>query len=598
MQAVPLGDARARARARAREGFELHRENRLAEAVKRYREALALDPACFDALQLWGVIRFRSGEIEAGIALFERALELRPDHEPTLNNLGNALRAIGRPQDAVRAYQRAIASRPNPQLMTLQNLASALILTGDLEGAFGAFTRACEIDPQALAARAGRAGLALTFALWDRIESDVEFLMQARPKPGLPLDPGSLLLLPLPPQVLRAYAEAYARTFPGPLTVPGPAQASGSPRPLRVGYLSADFREHAVGYLMGAVLELHERSRVEPYCYAWGASSASPVRQRIAGAASRFRDVSTLADVEIARLLRADRIDIAVDLMGYTMRARPGVLAARAAPVQASWLGYPGTTGAAFIDYLIADDFVVPGGSESHFTERVMRLPHTYLPYDRARPVGASLTRAEYGLPETAVVLACFGVVQKLNPPVFGVWMDVLRSAPDAVIWFANVNPTAVGNLRREAEARGVAAGRLIFAPPLPDNADHLARYRLVDLALDTFPYGSHSTAADALWVGCPLVALIGETFASRVSGSVLTAAGAPELVTTTLERYRALILELTRDRARREALRARLEAQRLGCPLFDTPRFVRSLEQAYEAMASPAARELSKPPD
>lgn len=584
----PASDLRLRARSCVRQGLALQRQNRLAEAAARYGEALALDGDCFDALQLTAVIRFRSGDLEGGISLFERALRLHPDHEPTLNNLGNALRAAGRLQEAIRSYRQAIAAQPRPHLTTLQNLAQTLFQSGDPEAAFEVYCTVCALDPSLPAARSGRAGIALTLARWDFLERDVAALATAGPLAGPTFDPGPLLLLPLSPAALRRHAERYAASLETEAPVVG---ASRSPprsrdRPLRVAYLSGDFREHAVGYLMGAVLELHERCRVEPHCYGWGAWGPSAARERIVRASQRFRDVTALTDLEVAAALRSDGIDVAVDLMGYTMGARTGILAARPAPVQVSWLGYPGTMGGRFTDYLIADEFIVPAGREPGYTESVVRLPDTYLPYDRTRLVAAPRPRAEYGLPDEALVLACFGPVQKINPAVFGIWMEVLRRVPGAVLWLANLSRIARDNLRREAAKRGVAAERLIFAEPLAQNADHLARYHHVDLALDTFPYGSHSTAADALWVGAPLVALVGGSFAARVSGSVLTAGGLPELITQDLEGYRDLILELAGDAARRQALRERLEQGRSRCALFDTPRFVRALEDAYESMA------------
>jgi predicted O-linked N-acetylglucosamine transferase (SPINDLY family) len=239
------------------------------------------------------------------------------------------------------------------------------------------------------------------------------------------------------------------------------------------------------------------------------------------------------------------------------------------------------------MDYIVADDFIIPAGHESHFAEQVLRLPNTYLPYDRTRNAVPAVSRAEYGLPEDATVLVCLGQVRKINPPLFDIWMDVLNRLPKTVLWLAHTHRPAMQNLRREAQKRGVAPERLIFAVPVSDNAEHLARYRAADLALDTFPYGSHSTAADSLWMGCPLIALVGETFAARVSGSILRTAGAEELITYTPEDYRSLILQVAQDDGRRLELRARLEAQRLTCPLFDIERFTRSLERAYLEMAA-----------
>jgi predicted O-linked N-acetylglucosamine transferase (SPINDLY family) len=312
------------------------------------------------------------------------------------------------------------------------------------------------------------------------------------------------------------------------------------------------------------------------------------MRARLVRACEHFTDIAWDPDDVAARRIRDEGIDVLVDLKGYTLGARTGILARRPAPLQLHWVGYPGTMGTPFIDGVVADPVVVPPGAETHYTERVLRLPHCYQPNDRQRPVDAPRPRGEYGLPEAAVVFCCFNQAYKISPEIFAFWMRLLAAVPGSVLWLLEDNAAATANLRRAATAHGVDAARLVFAPRAP-LAAHLARYAAADLALDTFPYGSHTTASDALWAGCPLVALAGETFAARVSGSIVAAAGFPELVTAGLAQYEALALQLATDPAGRAALRARLAAARTTAPLFDSPGFTRALEQLYADAAGTA---------
>jgi predicted O-linked N-acetylglucosamine transferase (SPINDLY family) len=305
------------------------------------------------------------------------------------------------------------------------------------------------------------------------------------------------------------------------------------------------------------------------------------MRNRMSAACEHFIDVARDPDDVIAARIGADELDILIDLKGYTMGARPSILARRPCAIQVNWLGYPGTMGAEFIDYLIADSFIIPADQESNYAERVLRMPHCYQPNDRQRPIGQSLDRAGYGLPETGFVFCSFNQGYKIAPEVFACWMDLLRRSPDSVLWLLAENRWTTENLHRAAQNHDIDPGRLVFAPKVP-LADHLARYRVADLALDTFPYGSHTTASDALWAGCPLVALCGETFAARVSGSILNACNLPELVAYSLEDYARLALRITTDSSYRDELRAKLESGKHLAPLFDSRAFTRDLEKMY----------------
>jgi predicted O-linked N-acetylglucosamine transferase (SPINDLY family) len=308
------------------------------------------------------------------------------------------------------------------------------------------------------------------------------------------------------------------------------------------------------------------------------------MRQRIIGAVDHFVDIAWEPDDLVVNRIRNDGIDILIDLKGYTVGDRLGIMAQRASPIQVTWLGYPGTTGTEFVDYLIADPYIVPAGAEDSCTEQVLRQPHCYQPIDRKRVVAEPLARAAYGLPDEGLVLCCFNQTFKITPAVFVTWMRILQTLPDSVLWLVDDNPWATANLRAAASAAGINAERLIFAPRLP-LARHLARYQVADLALDTFPYTSHTTASDALWCGCPLVALCGETFAARVSGSILTAAQLPALIATSLEDYESKVLKLATNRSLLKDVARRVLESRENAPLFDTAAFTRDLESLYLQM-------------
>jgi predicted O-linked N-acetylglucosamine transferase (SPINDLY family) len=305
------------------------------------------------------------------------------------------------------------------------------------------------------------------------------------------------------------------------------------------------------------------------------------MRQRLRDACEHFVDIARESDDAAATRIRADGIDVLVDLKGYTLGDRLTILARRPCPIQVTWLGYPGTTGTEHVDYVIADAFIVPPAAEAHYAERVLRMPHCYQPNDRARAVAVPLTRAQYGLPADAFVFCCFNQSYKLSADVYDTWMQLLDAVPDSVLWLLESQVLAAENLRAYAHSRGITPERIVFAPRLP-NAQHLARYRVADLVLDTFPYGSHTTMSDALWCGCPGIALCGESFASRVSGSLLQAAGMTDLVASSLGEYAAKALRLAADTALHASVRARLEHARNESSLFDPVRFARDLETIY----------------
>lgn len=358
---------------------------------------------------------------------------------------------------------------------------------------------------------------------------------------------------------------------------------AGAPGKIRLGYLSCDFHQHATALLMVEMLEAHDRSRFELHAYSYGADDGLGMRQRLHGPFDHFHDITALDDLQAARAIHADGINILIDLKGYTAGTRTALLTYRPAPLQVNFLGYPGTLGGSFCDYLISDRFITPVSAAADYSEALACLPHSYQPHGRGVEVDPAPSRAAMGLPDTGLVLCCFNQAYKFTPAMFDIWCSLLDQAPGSVLWLLG-NDQAEGNLRLEALQRGISPHRLVFAPDLPQGP-HLARLQLADLVLDTLPYNAHTTASDALWAGVPVITCAGATFASRVAGSLLHAVGLPELVTHSLGDYAALAQALVQTPTRLQALRVKLAQQRLQAPLFDVAAYTLSLEALYTAM-------------
>jgi predicted O-linked N-acetylglucosamine transferase (SPINDLY family) len=365
---------------------------------------------------------------------------------------------------------------------------------------------------------------------------------------------------------------------------------------IRIAYLSPDFREHPVAYVIAGLIEHHDRDRFEVFGFSLGSDDGSPFRDRIMRGFERFFDVTGKSDADVAQVLRGEEIDIAVDLAAYTVGGRPRVFAMRPAPVQVNFLGFPGTTGSPAIDYIVADPVVIPADQRIHYSEKVVWLPDSYFPNDDKRAIASGTpSRQAEGLPEAAFVFGSFNNSYKITPEIFDVWMGLLRDVPGSVLWLKSSDGAVADNLRREALMRGIAAERLIFARRVPLD-EHLARHRLADLMLDTPLYNAHTTACDALWAGAPFLTLSGGTFAARAATSILLALDMPELVTTSMEMYVETALRLARTPAELAGIRTRIAANRTTAPLFDTALFTAHLESAYVQMTERHSR--GEPPE
>ena len=395
------------------------------------------------------------------------------------------------------------------------------------------------------------------------------------------IHPGTMLAYSNQPDVMLANAKAHAVSASGPVWTVQPF----SGMKIKLAYCSADFHAHPMPRLLAGLFERHDRARFEVIAISFGPDDGSEMRVRLETAFDQFHDLRTLSDAAIADRMAELGVDIAVDLMGYTTHSRPGIFARRPAPVQVSYMGYAGTLGAAQYDYIIADDVVAPPQHQNFYAEKIMALPDTYwVTDDRRAQAGAAPSRAEAGLPAKGFVFCCFNNNWKIGPAQFDIWIRLLKAVPDSVLWLLQDNPEAAANLRKAAAARGVDPQRLIFAPRVTPQ-EHLARHRLAGLFLDTLPYGAHTTASDALWCDVPVVTCQGTGFPGRVAASILTAMGLPELITDNAADYESLALALATDAPRLAALKAKITANRKTTALFDTARFTRNMEAAFEKM-------------
>ncbi|HEY2970313.1 MAG TPA: tetratricopeptide repeat protein [Casimicrobiaceae bacterium] len=564
-------------------GLALQLEGRLEDAERYYRLALQQQPGLVEAnANLADLLRLLQRPAEAA-TWYARAAALNPNVASVWLNLGVCQHRTGALASARASFEHALALKPD-DLQVLVNMASALNAEQRYAEALPLIERAVALEPASTAA--GNLLLYVRQQICDWRDFDRLFEAQraslARPD-SPPITPHNLLALPYTPAELLAAARkwvAHEIKVDHAQTPPQPALIDGK---LRIAYLGPDFHAHPLANLLTEVIERHDRTRFEVYGYSLGPDDGSAARARFAAAFDRFVDVRPESFEATVQRIRSDRIAVLLDTSGYVVHARPEILALRPAPVQVNCIGFAGTLGANFYDYILADRVVAPPAQQEHFTERFMYLPHCYLPGDTRRPIGPIPSRGECGLPDSGFVFCCFNASYKILPPVFDVWMRLLQQVRGSVLWLLQSNSAATHNLRREAERRGIAAERLIFAPRVP-LADHLPRHAPADLFVDTLPYNAHTTANDALFAGLPVLTCAGETFASRVSASQLLAIGLPELVTHDLAAYEALALELARRPDLLAGYRARLQANRDTEPLFDTQAYTLALEALLEA--------------
>ncbi len=553
------------------------------------RAGLAVTPGDATLLGLLGRALKSRGAYATARRAFEDAVAADPDDVSGRLGLSAVLLDIGN-ADAARACLEPLLAKGAATAEVFANLGLAWLAREDYEKAAGMFARAVDAKPGFTPALANLVSTLQYLCDWEGLDELVSRLTATLDDPHADqrLSPFVALALPVSSAQQLVVAQRWSREM---LPVPAaPAIVSARGDRLRIGYLSSDFRDHPTGRLMVGLFEAHDRRKVEVFGYSYGRASESPLRRRIATAFDHWRDLDSKSDPLIAEAIRADRIDVLIDRKGHTRGGRLAALAERPASVQLHYMSFPGTLGYDAIDGLIADEIVVPRGTERFYHERVFRLPRCYFVTDGARDLPDRALRADHGLPDDAIVLSSLNQTYKITREVFLIWIDALRAEPRAVLWLYADHPRVQANLREQATKHGVAADRLVFAASVPQDA-HIARLRCADLSLDTLPYGSHTTGADALWAGVPMLTCRGATFAGRVGESLLVAAGLPDLVTEDLDGYRGRLQELVADPRRLREYAMHLDQGRRRLPLWDTRAFAtdfeRLLERAYDEVTA-----------
>ncbi|HEU0289924.1 MAG TPA: tetratricopeptide repeat protein [Burkholderiales bacterium] len=599
-------------------GSALSKLNRYEEALASYDRALAMKPGYAEALNNRGNALKQLGRLDEALGSYDRALAINRNYPEAYYNRGNALRILRRNEEALASYDRALVLRPD-YLMAIVNRGNALQDLNRHTEALASCERAIQVKPDFAGAHYNLGNVLRDLNRHEEAVSSYARALEIAPEFDYAL--GELYYSRMVCCDWAQYGEGIAHTVdkvragkraasPFPFLALSDSAADqlqcsrifvadeypAASQPLwrgeryihdriRLAYLSADFREHASANLLAGMFEHHDRSRFETTAISFGVDDRSAMRSRLKDAFEHFIDVRNRSDLEVARLLRELEIDIVVDLMGHTGSRRMGILALRPAPVQVNFF-CPGTSGADYLDYIVGDRVVIPEDHHVHYAEKVVYLPDTFQANDSKRPIADyTPSRAEAGLPDDGFVFCSFNNTYKFTPKLFDIWMRLLGGVEGSVLWLPESNATASRNLRREATQRGIAANRLVFAPRVPHLADHLARYRLADLFLDTLPYTAQTTASDALWAGLPVITCQGTTFVGRVAASLLNAVGLPELITYTLAEYETLALKLAIERKQLAGIKAKLAQNRGNCPLFDTDRFRRHIEAAYATM-------------
>ena len=554
------------------------------DALAHHKKAVALAPNNPEAWLSYGKTASNLGRYEDALVWYSNAISLKPDYAEASLNKGATLKELGRYEEAIAFAQQALSINPN-LAEAWSNKGVALKALKLYDEAIAHYDKALSLKPDIDWVSGDLLHTKMKICSWSGLEESLEDISKKVVANEKVANPFSLLALTDDALLHKKSAETYIQSsYPF-----NPVLGSFLKRPrgqkIRVGYFSADFHNHATGYLIAELFELHDKTQFELVGFSFGPIIDDEMRQRLEKSFDQFIEVGRKSDAEVAQLSRDLNIDIAVDLKGFTQDARTGIFSYRAAPIQVNYLGYPGTTGANYIDFIIADKTLISTELQSCYSEKVVYLPNSYQVNDRKRLISdRQHTKKELGLPEKGFVFCCFNNNYKILPATFEGWIRVLKAVEGSVLWLLQDNSLAAENLKKEAEKQGLASDRLVFAERLP-LPEHLARHRQVDLFLDTFPYNAHTTTSDALWAGLPVLTLMGTSFASRVAASLLNAVGLPDLITNTQEEYEALAIELALNPKKLADIRLKLANNRLTTPLFDTPLFAKNIEAAYIEM-------------
>jgi protein O-GlcNAc transferase len=556
------------------------------EALENYDKSIALKPDQADVYNNRGIALWDLKRLGEALESFDKSITLSPHNSEAFNNRGTALLDLDRPDEALASFDKAIALRPD-YADAYRNRCNVLAVLKQYDEAFVSYDKLFGLEPGIMGLEGDRLHIKMQLCNWSNIESESAHLIRSVKKGFVASQPFFFLAAPSSSKdQLECSRSWVSHNFP-PFEIRISEKERCDNARIRIAYVSADFRDHPMSYLTAGLFECHDKSRFETTAISIGPDDGSDIRSRLKAAFDRFVDAKAYSDEQIANLVKALKIDILVDLMGFTTHARTAIFARRSAPIQVNYLGYPGTMGAPYIDYIIADRTVISKSQRRFYSENVVVMPNSYFVNDFKRPItNREFTREEMDLPSTGFVFCCFNNNYKITSHVFDSWMRILKRVPDSVLWLLENNEKATSNLRKEAIERGVGASRLIFAKRMPP-ADHLARHRAANLCLDTLPYNAHTTATDTLWAGTPLVTCIGRTFAGRVAASLLYALRLPELVTFGLKEYEELAIDLATHTERLVGINRRLAENRLATPLFDTGTFAKHIEVAFTEMVA-----------
>jgi len=550
------------------------------------QKAILLEPSNSEAYLNLGLIEGELKQFNIAINFFDKALSLNASYAEAHSNKGNILHELKRYEEAITHYDKALSLSPN-YAQGWSNKGVTLHELKRYEEAIDHYEKALSLKPEIDWVHGDLLHTKMRISSWSSLQHDLESIAHLVTQGSKATGPFPLLASFDNPLLHKQASKIYAKEKYPPNTILGTIAKRPKREKIRIAYFSADYRHHPVAYLTAELFEMHDRSRFE--VMAFSLVKTSPIDEmsaRLKNCFDRFIEVEDLSDQAVAKLARELGVDIAIDLSGLTQGSRTGIFSYRAAPIQVNWLGYPGTIGAEFIDYIIADSTIIPNSHRQFYIEKVVCLPNTYLVDDSKRVVSSRIfSRNECGLPDDSFVFCCFNNDYKFNAAVLDSWSNILHGAKQSVLWISENNPSFRNNIVVEFENRGVDANRIIFAKRIDLMADHLARYRLADLFLDTYPYNAHTTAIDSLKAGVPVLTLPGESFASRVAASLLNTIGLPELIASSPEKYEALAIDLASNPDKLGALKASLMAQRTTSPLFDTKGFTKNLEAAFLKM-------------
>jgi protein O-GlcNAc transferase len=551
-------------------------------AINSYKQSLKIKPDYAKAYNNMAIALNAKGDPEAAVECCKQALKIEPDNADAYNNMGIALNDKGDSEAAVASYKQALNIKPD-DAEVYNNMGVALVAQGALDAGIKSYEMALKIKPDYQDARVNKLKQQSRICDWTALEQDRDLIT----KLGIStesISPFSILPLEDCPERHRVRSEILTKKLYGYKTpLPPAVRPPQKPQRLRIGYFSADFREHPVAYLMAKVLEMHDRNRFEVYGYSIGPATDDDMRKRLIKAFNVFVDVHDMNDQDVALLARQDKIDIAIDLTGYTKNYRASIFAYRAAPVQINYLGYPGTMGADFIDYIIADQTLIPMDSQKFYSEKPIYLPHHYQAQDNTLSISDDTpSRLDLGLPDKGFVFCAINNSYKIRVTEFDVWMRLLGHVDGSVLWLLESNKWVKDNLLKEAHLRGISADRLVFAKKV-SHEKYLAQFRQADLYLDTFNYNAGATASNALWAGLPVLTKLGESYTARMAGSLLASIGLSELITHSAAGYEKLALALATNPERLAKIRQTLVDNRLSTPLFDTALFTKHLENGYQ---------------